>query len=134
MDETEEPIYHKILFPKVAGKCFSCGEETLFLGEGGYVTCSRASCEAPTLTSDVLMGVGHPSILFAKSVETRDHGFRYDGGPWASATKETVELSSNGQHRGIAGVINATFVTKIGSVHAGEEFYVYLIKKEDSDD
>lgn len=39
---------------RVKGYCPSCGNETLFLGEGGYVTCSLIGCENPTAASDIL--------------------------------------------------------------------------------
>jgi hypothetical protein len=34
-------------YPAVAGHCPSCGLSSLFLAEGGYVTCSSLSCQAP---------------------------------------------------------------------------------------
>lgn len=39
---------------KITGYCpMGCGQ-TLFLGEGGYVTCSMLSCPNPTSVSDLL--------------------------------------------------------------------------------
>lgn len=39
----------------VRGKCpKGCGD-TLFLGDGGYVTCSFASCPDPSAASDLLV-------------------------------------------------------------------------------
>lgn len=40
--------------PKVRGKCPSCGLETLFLGEGGYVTCSLIGCRRPDAATELL--------------------------------------------------------------------------------
>lgn len=40
--------------PKVRGFCLmGCGQ-TLFLGDGGYVTCSLDSCPDPAATNDAL--------------------------------------------------------------------------------
>lgn len=41
-------------FPSVQGRCPSCGATSLFLGAGGYVTCSRATCSAPDAASTLL--------------------------------------------------------------------------------
>lgn len=41
-------------YPKVAGRCPACCGESLFLGEGGYVTCSRLECSEPEAASKVL--------------------------------------------------------------------------------
>lgn len=38
----------------VAGKCPSCGRPDLFLGEGGYVTCSQFDCPIPDAASELL--------------------------------------------------------------------------------
>lgn len=40
--------------PKVAGYCPACGGNSLFLGSGGYVTCSRLDCPNPTAASDII--------------------------------------------------------------------------------
>ena len=40
--------------PNVKGVCPSCGNKTLFLGEGGYVTCSMIGCMNPGAASDLL--------------------------------------------------------------------------------
>jgi hypothetical protein len=41
-------------FPRVQGECPACGNEALFLGEGGFVTCARLSCESPWAASESL--------------------------------------------------------------------------------
>jgi hypothetical protein len=38
----------------VAGYCPACGNRTLFLGKGGYVTCSLDVCPNPTAAADLL--------------------------------------------------------------------------------
>lgn len=35
-------------------KCLACGNTTLFLGTGGYITCSWIECLNPSLTHDKL--------------------------------------------------------------------------------
>ncbi|GAB2906921.1 hypothetical protein GCM10027047_01470 [Rhodococcus aerolatus] len=40
--------------PWVAGFCPACGKRGLFVGEGGYVTCSQIGCPNPGAPSDVL--------------------------------------------------------------------------------
>jgi hypothetical protein len=45
---------------KVRGKCpMGCGE-TLFLGSGGYVTCSLDRCPNPTAMCDVMLDHAEP--------------------------------------------------------------------------
>ena len=40
----------------VQGKCPACGGPSLFLGEGGYITCSRTDCQNPAAADDLLHG------------------------------------------------------------------------------
>lgn len=43
-------------FPKVQGRCPACRMSTLFVGAGGYITCSWLSCPDPGAASDLLEG------------------------------------------------------------------------------
>lgn len=40
--------------PTVRGNCPTCGFESLFLGNNGYVTCSRVECKEPGAATDLL--------------------------------------------------------------------------------
>jgi len=40
--------------PDVQGRCPACGWESLFLGSGGYITCSRLECPDPNAASTLL--------------------------------------------------------------------------------
>ncbi|WP_405479805.1 hypothetical protein [Streptomyces anulatus] len=42
--------------PDVQGRCPACGAASLFLGEGGHVTCSRIDCPSPSAADDMLHG------------------------------------------------------------------------------
>jgi len=42
--------------PDVQGRCPACGGTSLFLAQGGYVTCSRLDCPAPGEADDLLHG------------------------------------------------------------------------------
>ncbi|MFD3523871.1 hypothetical protein [Streptomyces sp. NPDC058653] len=42
--------------PDVQGRCPACGGSSLFLGEGGHVTCSRTACVAPGAADQLLHG------------------------------------------------------------------------------
>jgi hypothetical protein len=39
---------------RAQGRCPACGFESLFLGAGGYVTCSRAGCDRPAAATEAL--------------------------------------------------------------------------------
>ncbi|MFF1284395.1 hypothetical protein ACFVY4_27085 [Streptomyces sp. NPDC058299] len=54
--------------PLVKGICPACGHPSLFLGSGGYVTCSAAECREPDAASTVLEQ-GVPSSAFEESRE-----------------------------------------------------------------
>lgn len=41
-------------FVTVQGRCPACGWQSLFLGDGGYVTCSRVECGDPCAATDLL--------------------------------------------------------------------------------
>lgn len=40
-----------VTFPNVRGHCPACDAQVLFLGAGGYVTCSLAECPEPDAAS-----------------------------------------------------------------------------------
>ncbi|MFE2326102.1 DUF6085 family protein [Streptomyces sp. NPDC059385] len=40
--------------PSVQGRCPACHGQSLFLGEGGYVTCSRIDCPDPEAATRIL--------------------------------------------------------------------------------
>ncbi|WP_103512878.1 hypothetical protein [Streptomyces sp. SM13] len=42
--------------PDVQGHCPACGAASLFLGEGGHVTCARIECPHPCAADDLLHG------------------------------------------------------------------------------
>jgi hypothetical protein len=41
-------------YPSVEGECPECGCKSLFVGQGGYVTCSRIGCDDPSAPSKAL--------------------------------------------------------------------------------
>lgn len=43
--------------PIVKGRCPACHHSSLFLADGGYVTCSNLSCPSPTVVADQLLEV-----------------------------------------------------------------------------
>ena len=40
--------------PQVQGRCPACGTKGLFLGDGGYVTCSLIGCPQPDAATEVI--------------------------------------------------------------------------------
>lgn len=61
--DTDKPMDETVLepHPLVKGQCPSCGGSTLFLGTGGYVTCSVIGCSDPGKASDVLDATEKPT-------------------------------------------------------------------------
>jgi len=57
--------------PKVQGKCPSCGAESLFLGSGGYVTCSVIGCKAPGAATDLLKLGGAGEVTMNMTIDGR---------------------------------------------------------------
>ncbi len=47
---------NSVAYPIVAGKCPACGYGPLFLGAGGYVTCSWIKCPEPDAATNLLEG------------------------------------------------------------------------------
>lgn len=43
-------------FPDVQGRCPACGGASLFVGSGGYITCSRIECPEPDAVDKLLHG------------------------------------------------------------------------------
>jgi len=42
-------------FPDVQGHCPACGATSLFLADGGYITCSRIECPEPDAVTNLLV-------------------------------------------------------------------------------
>jgi hypothetical protein len=61
----------------VKGHCPECGNETLFLASGGYITCSWVECRNPTAAADVLDdGQVHHVVVLGKTTFTVRHPLR----------------------------------------------------------
>ncbi|MER5902974.1 hypothetical protein ABT150_23190 [Streptomyces mirabilis] len=59
--------------PLVQGRCPACGTAGLFLGSGGYVTCSSADCPEPDAATTVLEGGANwPAVRAAILREAAD--------------------------------------------------------------
>lgn len=43
-------------FPSIQGRCPACRGDSLFIGSGGYVTCSRLDCPNPSAADQLLHG------------------------------------------------------------------------------
>jgi len=91
----------------VAGDCPACGHPTLFLGEGGYVTCSLLGCPDPEAATRLLEGSMIPTV--GRVVHYVSHGtpVREDG------------------TRAYPAVCRAAIVTSVGVAHQ-EPGQVYL--------
>ncbi|MGC5534206.1 hypothetical protein [Streptomyces sp. SR-10] len=50
--------------PDVQGRCPACGAVSLFLGEGGHVTCARIGCPNPCAADELLHG-GEEALVHA---------------------------------------------------------------------
>jgi hypothetical protein len=64
-------------FPAVKGRCPACNAASLFLGEGGYVTCAMASCGDPAAAAGRLIDPGTPyyavsGCVSANFIETEE--------------------------------------------------------------
>jgi hypothetical protein len=54
---------------RVAGRCPACGcDGTLFVANGGYITCSLDKCPDPTLVADVLSPQSSHSIVLTADI------------------------------------------------------------------
>lgn len=67
-------------FPKVTGKCPSCGNDSLFLAAGGWVTCSVIGCLDPSAASDLLDPSHQPAHFDAPRYEAGEGGAYQDVG------------------------------------------------------
>lgn len=47
----------------VEGRCPACGHRSLFLGSGGYVTCSIVECKRPSAAADVLAAASPDHVV-----------------------------------------------------------------------
>lgn len=55
-------------FPRLKGQCPACGNETLFRGSKGYITCSWLKCSNPGAAHDAMVRrQGQPMLETATS-------------------------------------------------------------------
>lgn len=94
-------------FPQVQGKCPACGWGSLFLGDGGYVTCSRIECSQPDAASCLLEETEAVNGDLAAALERHLENFFREwpeerrSSPWAhgwaDATSELRRLAAETQ-------------------------------------
>lgn len=85
-------------FPLVKGNCPACRRASLFLGTGGYPTCSNHECPEPDAATTVLEQYGHeahaPSHAWKVESPRRDKwaswGATYDDRAWAQERYESA--------------------------------------------
>ena len=56
-------------FPNIQGRCPACRGDSLFIGAGGYVTCSRLDCPNPCAVDQLLHGTSRADQLAAVLAE-----------------------------------------------------------------
>jgi hypothetical protein len=61
---------------KVQGRCPWCGGNSLFLGSGGYVTCSHSECDNPSGITDLLDGETEHIVVLRDNDFTIQHPMR----------------------------------------------------------
>lgn len=102
--------------PLVQGRCPACGTKGLFLGDGGYVTCSRADCPQPDAATEVIadfwdarqhgtftfcsQNVGHVTMTaFAKKITEKVTavGQRKEAVTYANEQKQRAEAAEAGR-------------------------------------
>ncbi|MEU3529960.1 hypothetical protein AB0E62_40085, partial [Streptomyces sp. NPDC038707] len=84
--------------PPVKGNCPACQHASLFLGTGGYPTCSNADCPEPDTATTVLEQYANeahsPSHAWTVESPRRDNwaswGATYDDRDWASESYESA--------------------------------------------
>ncbi len=68
-------------FPRVQGRCPRCGLSSLFLGGGGYVTCSSLECRDPIAATTLLERGNAPGMLrgWVQELPLREQGVLLSG-------------------------------------------------------
>ena len=81
--------------PRVQGYCPACRAASLFLGDGGHVTCSRIDCHNPCAADDLLHSPTSPLVtgtLAQLAGAVADVAARLDD--HANAVKTALERSA----------------------------------------
>jgi hypothetical protein len=120
-------------FPKVQGECIMCHKESLFLGEGGFVTCATSDCEQPDATSELISKRSLTSKVRVKEVRERGPRWQKSTGGFTPPVEETVVCENAfGVRVGAFGIDEMQFGSRVGKNHVGDQFLVtfHLIPKE----
>ncbi len=65
--QDERKPHSPVANPTVQGRCPACRGTSLFLGNGGYVTCSRLDCPNPSAADELLHGTHDVATLTAQA-------------------------------------------------------------------
>ncbi|MGZ0231157.1 hypothetical protein [Streptomyces sp. CPS1] len=95
---TQQPEAHANGLPLVKGNCPACRRASLFLGTGGYPTCSNYECPEPDAATTVLEQYANeahaPSHVWTIESPRRDNwaswGTTYDDRDWAAERYESA--------------------------------------------
>lgn len=75
-------------YPQVQGRCPSCHGRTLFLGQGGYVTCSYLSCPNPSAANhSLLLGASEPTARIQKLETALRDLFQFSDRPFITVAE-----------------------------------------------
>lgn len=62
-------------YPSIQGRCPACRGDSLFIGSGGYITCSRLDCPNPSAADELLHRLRPTTALSEHLTETIDEAF-----------------------------------------------------------
>ncbi|MEV5854621.1 DUF6085 family protein [Streptomyces anulatus] len=95
--------------PDVQGRCPACGAASLFLGEGGHVTCSRIDCSEPGAVDELLHG-GEAALVQAlgggRTAHVIAHNLTVHGHSLADVRRMT-----DGEFRAVPGIGDTSLAT-----------------------
>lgn len=75
-------------FPHVEGRCPSCHLSSLFLGDGGGITCGNLHCENPLAAGEAISAAYQADISKTQARLWEDH----DGAPFPAAIQDKINI------------------------------------------
>ncbi|MEU0979006.1 hypothetical protein ABZ488_07285 [Streptomyces griseus] len=95
--------------PDVAGSCPACGAASLFLGEGGHVTCARIECPNPCAADELLHG-GEEALAQALGGDRAARLIAYNLHCHGHSLAD-VRRMTDGQFRAVPGIGHTSLAT-----------------------
>lgn len=101
--------------PRIWDRCPSCGSRTLFIGAGGWLTCSVIGCKEPA-TGDVIQGLQDRVTELRRELALRSDASRSTGCEALLLALDRLNIAGDAVARGVQSDVTAWWPSRAADV------------------